>query len=231
MVKAAEGKAPLSDKLNIRQVTTSPPTASFSFHLQQYLMRRGDPLVTDWASLNQNAKYFVEGRTVAMKNWENKLDIKSAGITQRVKMREVMRMVVEKVMQQNGIDVLVNPTTTIPPAKNGGASQPAINSRPAGRFPTSADLGIPEITVPAGFNTIIYEPEFQLNAKKDSYRSVANNTTQSTLSKPLPVGISFWSGIGEEPMVIKVASTYEQATHHRKAPTDFGPVTTAGKAH
>lgn len=224
MVKAAQGQAPVSDKLNIRQVTSSPPTASFSFHLQQYLLRRGDPLIKDWPSLNDHAKYYVEGRTVAMKNWENKMNIESAGITQRMKMRDVMRMVIEKVMQQNNIDVLVNPTTTIPPVRNGHAGQPAINNRPAGRFPTSADLGIPEITVPAGFNSIIYEPQFQLNAKHDNYRSVANNTVQTTLIKPLPVGISFWSGIGEEPMVIKVASIYEQATHHRKPPPDFGPV-------
>jgi amidase len=180
--------------------------------------------VKDWASLNANAKYYTESRTVAMKNWENKVDVKSAGITQRVKMREVMRMVINKVMQQNNLDVLVNPTTTVPPAKNGHASQPAINNRPAGRFPTSADLGIPEITVPAGFNTIIYEPAFQLNAKKDNYTSVANNSKPSTLQHPLPVGISFWAGPGEEPTVIKVASIYEQATKHRMAPAAFGPV-------
>jgi len=225
MVKAAEGLAPLSDKLNIRVVTSSPPTGSFSFHIQQYLQRRGDAWVHDWTTLNNNAKYYTERNSVAMKNWENKNDIKSAGITQRVKMREVMRMVVNKVMQQNNLDVLVNPTTTIPPAKNGQASQPTINNRPTGRFPTSADLGIPEITVPAGFNDVIYEPEFRLNAKQDNYTSVANNTTPSKLQHPMPVGISFWAGPGEEPTVIKVASIYEQATKHRMAPAAFGAVT------
>ena len=48
-------------------------------------------------------------------------------------------MVVLKVMHQNKLDLLVNPTSTIPPAKIGDASQPAINNRPAGRFSTSAD--------------------------------------------------------------------------------------------
>lgn len=38
-------------------------------------------------------------------------------------MRDVMRMLVNKVMQQNDLDVLVNPTTTIPPVKIGYASQ------------------------------------------------------------------------------------------------------------
>jgi Asp-tRNA(Asn)/Glu-tRNA(Gln) amidotransferase A subunit family amidase len=159
-----------------------------------------------------------------MANWQNKVDLTSAGITQRVKMREVMRMVVLKVMQQNRIDVLVNPTTTIPPAKNGYASQPAINNRPAGRFPTSADLGIPELTVPAGFNSVIYEPFFALNEKKDNYTSKANETTASTTDAPMPVGISFWGGPGDEPTLFKVASAYETATKHRKPPPAFGPL-------
>jgi Asp-tRNA(Asn)/Glu-tRNA(Gln) amidotransferase A subunit family amidase len=223
-VKAGEGLAPWSEKLNIRRVTSSPSTASFSFNFAQYLLRRGDSRVYDWSTLNANAKYYIEGRTVAMANWQNKVDLTSAGITQRVKMREVMRMVVLKVMQQNRIDVLVNPTTTIPPAKNGYASQPAINNRPAGRFPTSADLGIPELTVPAGFNSVIYEPFFALNEKKDNYTSKANETTASTTDAPMPVGISFWGGPGDEPTLFKVASAYETATKHRKPPPAFGPL-------
>jgi len=227
MVKASAGLAPLSDKFNIRTVTSSPGTYSFSLHFAQYLHERGDTIVNDWATLNANAKYYTEDRTVAMKNWENKLDLQSAGITQRVKMRDVMRMVINKVMQQNKLDVLVNPTTTIPAAKIGYASQPQVNNRPVGRFPTSADLGIPEITVPAGFNTVIYEPQYELNDKKDSYRSVANNTVKTTMAQPMPFGISFWAGIGEEPMVIKVASIYEAAAKHRAPPAAFGPL--AGK--
>ena len=178
----------------------------------------------DWPTLNANLSFYSGDKLAAFTNWQNVADIRSEGISERVKMREVMRMVINKVMQQNNLDVLVNPTTTIPPAKNGQASQPAINNRPAGRFPTSADLGIPEITVPAGFNDVIYEPEFQLNAKKDNYASVANNATPSKLQHPMPVGISFWAGPGEEPTVIKVASIYEQATKHRMAPPAFGAV-------
>lgn len=202
-VNAALGLAPLSDKLNIRTVTSSPATASFSLHFAEYLHERGDASVNDWASLNANAKYYTQERSVAMKNWENKLDIQSAGITQRVKMREVMRLVINKVMQQNRLDVLVNPTTTIPPARIGQASQPVANNRPVGRFPLSADLGIPEITVPAGFNSVIYEPKYALNEKQDSYVNVANDTVQTVMNAPMPVGISFWAGIGEEPTVIR----------------------------
>jgi Asp-tRNA(Asn)/Glu-tRNA(Gln) amidotransferase A subunit family amidase len=225
----AEGKAPLSDKLNLRSVSGSPPIDSFAYHMEQYLIRRGDSRVIDWASLNANTKNFSEAHTVGMLNSAAKLDISSPGITQRMKMREVMRMVVEKVMQENNLDILVNPTITIPPVTHGGASQPTINSRPTGRFPLSADLGIPEITVPAGFNSVIYEPKLELNEKRDGYRSVANNTEQTTMKHPMPYGISFWGGPGDEPMAIEVASIYEQATKHRMAPPAFGPVKNAKK--
>ena len=162
-----------------------------------------------------------------MTNWENKIDLLSEGLTQDIKMREVIRLVVAKVMKQNRIDVLVNPTTTIPPTRIGYASQPVVNSRSLGRFPTSANVGIPEITVPAGFNRTIFEPEFTLNLAKDNYVSKASET-MSTLASALPVGISFWGGIGEEPMLLKVAAAYEAATMHRAPPAAFGPLHPAG---
>ena len=65
-----------------------------------------------------------------------------------------------EVMHQNDIDVLVNWTITIPPAKIGYASEPSVN-RPHGRFPTSANLGI---------------PEFALNAAMDGFHNISNST-------------------------------------------------------
>ncbi len=227
IVKVAEGLAPLSARVNLRSINTAPPSASFGFDLARYLLRRGDVRVTDWASLNANAKYFVHGRVVAMKNWENRVDLASDGITYNVRMREVMRLVVQKVMLQNNLDVLVNPTTTIPPTRIGYADQPTVNSRPVGRFPTSANVGIPEITVPAGFNRVVYDPHFGLNPEKTAYVGVANNDRKTTLDLPLPVGMSFWAGPGEEPAILRVAAAYEAATKHRTPPRAFGPLSSA----
>jgi amidase len=224
MVSAAEGGAPLSDKLNLRSINNFARGMSFSYHVAQYLQRRGDERVKDWASLNANSKHYEEGRGVAMKNWEGTQEMKSEGMTEHMKMRDVMRMVMFKVMYQNDIDLFVNPTTTVPATRNGYASQPVVNDRPLGRFPTSANVGFPEVTVPAGFNNIIYEPEFALNEKKDNYVSVANETKQTLLASPLPFGISFWAGPGDEPTILKAASIYEAATQHRVPPPAFGPV-------
>jgi Asp-tRNA(Asn)/Glu-tRNA(Gln) amidotransferase A subunit family amidase len=127
-------------------------------------------------------------------------------------------------MRQNDIDVLVNPTITIPPTRIGYASEPVVADRPNGRFPTSANLGIPELTVPAGFDSVVYEPEFELNAEKDAYESVSNSTTPTFLDSPMPIGISFWAGPGDEPVLFEIASAYEAATKHRRAPAAFGPL-------
>jgi Asp-tRNA(Asn)/Glu-tRNA(Gln) amidotransferase A subunit family amidase len=224
MVKASEGLAPWPASVNMRSVNSPGSAANFGYDLAHYLLRRGDERVRDWASLNANAKYYSAGRVAAMKNWENAIDLVSAGMTQNVKMREVLRLVVMKVMRQNNLDVLVNPTTTIPPAKIGFASQPQVNSRPTGRFSTSANIGVPEITVPAGFNSVVYEPRFALNASKDAYVAVANEDTPSTLLHPMPVGMSFWGGPGEEGVVIRAAAAYEAATHRRREPQAFGAI-------
>ena len=228
MVKAAEGLAPWPDSLNMRRANEPGAAASFGYDLARYLLRRGDARVKDWATLNANAKYYSAVRVAAMKNWENKIDLTSPGMTQNIKMRDVLRLVVMNVMRQNNLDVLVNPTTTIPPTRIGFAGQPQINSRPTGRFPTSANMGVPEITVPAGFNTVVYEPRFQLNAAKDGYVAVANEDMPTTLAFPLPVGISFWAGPGDEGVIIKAAAAYESASRRRKEPPAFGPVRARG---
>lgn len=223
MARLAEGLAPLSDKLNLRRVQTFPPTYSFSFHLAEYLLRRGDSRVKSWEALNDNAKYFSDERRAAMENWEYRTDIRSDGITERMKMREVMQMAVNKVMRQNNLDVLVNPVNTSPVGKIGGPTEPTINNRPSGRFTYSADWGIPEIAAPAGFNEVVYEPQFKLNANKTNYDAVTG-TVRSTLPNPQPISIAFWAGPGEEAMLLRVASAYEAATKHRVPPKKFGPL-------
>ncbi|MCH9827914.1 MAG: amidase [Gammaproteobacteria bacterium] len=225
MVALAEGKAKLPPALNLRSINSKGRSSSFSFHMQQYLMRRDDARIKNWAALNAHAKSYTDARRAAMENWANTLDIRGEGIGNSIKMREVMRLAVLKVMYENDLDVLVNPTITLPPALIGFASQPTVNDRPGGRFPTSANLGIPEITVPAGFNDVIYEPYYVLNEDRDDYVRKANEDRPSRMQHSMPFGISFWAGPGEEPVLFEVASAYESATHHRKPPPALGPVT------
>jgi Asp-tRNA(Asn)/Glu-tRNA(Gln) amidotransferase A subunit family amidase len=224
MARTAEGLEPFPPNLNLRRITLFPRTSSFRFHLSQYLLRRGDAKVKDWPSLNANATYYSGDKLAAFTNWQNLADIRSAGITERIKMREVMQRVILKVMRENHLDVLVNPLNTIPIPKIGGPVEPEVNSRPSNRFAFTADAGIPEITVPAGFNRVVYEPKFALSSDTKSYRSVSG-TEQTVLDAPgLPISLSFWAGPGEEAIILQAAAAYEAATKHRRPPAAFGPL-------
>jgi len=224
MSRAAEGLELFPANLNLRRITLFPRTSSFKFHLSQYLLRRGDAKVKDWPTLNANATYYSGDKLAAFINWQNLSDIRSDGLTERIKMREVMQRVVLKVMRENNLDVLVNPLTTIPIPKIGGPVEPEINSRPSNRYAFTADAGIPEIVVPAGFNRVVYEPKFALSSDTRSYRSVSG-TERTLLDAPgLPISLSFWAGPGEESTILKAASAYEAVTKHRRPPAAFGPL-------
>jgi Asp-tRNA(Asn)/Glu-tRNA(Gln) amidotransferase A subunit family amidase len=40
----------------------------------------------------------------------------------------------------------------------------------------------------------------------------------------MPISMMLWAGPGSDSTVIKAASAYEAATHHRKPPPKFGPL-------
>ena len=225
LVQLAEGNAPLSPRLNLRRVTLSPPTRSFAFHIDQYLARRGDARVTDMASLDAGTKYFSAAAEAGSANWAVLDDVRSAGNTERLTMRAVLQLVLGKVLRENRLDVLVNPENTLPHQKVGGPSEPTVNGRSAaGATQTvTALIGAPEIVVPAGFNAVVYEPRFVLNAAGDRYDAVPGYE-RSLLATPLPISLMFWAGPGDEAAVLKAASAYEAATRHRVPPPAFGPL-------
>ena len=225
LVQLAEGDAPLSPRINLRRVVLSPPSRSFAFHIDQYLVRRGDERVTDIASLDANTKYFSAAAEAGSANWAVLDDIRAEGNTERMQMRAVLQLVLARVMRENRLDVLVNPENTLPHQKVGGPSEPSVNGRGAsGSTQTiTALIGVPEIVVPAGFNDVVYEPRFVLNAAGDGYNAVPGDE-RSLLDTPLPISMMFWAGAGEEAAVLKAASAYEAATRHRVPPPDFGPL-------
>ena len=105
--------------------------------------------VYDWETLNANAKYYNDARRAAMKNWENKaIDIRTDAVTYTMKRRDALRMVMMKVLEQNKIDVFVNPS--IRRCRRRSAAAERIRNRQG--FGYGAMLGIPEVFVPAGFS-------------------------------------------------------------------------------
>lgn len=229
LVSVSLHKAPLPENLNFRTMFSNPPTDkdaitgyTFSYNFAQYLMARGDSTIKDWSSLNANAKYFSDVRRAAMKNWENKeIDIRTDTLSYDMKRHDAMRLVMMKVLEQNKIDVFVNPTGLTMQGKIGGA---AVQGGGGGGFGYGAMLGIPEVFVPAGYADSIYDNKFSLSKDGKKYEGVEGTEPTKLGGVGLPYTIAFWAEPGQESTLLKVASAYETATHHFKAPPGFGRV-------
>lgn len=222
-----QGKAPLSDKINLRRISRgslSNPHGLFATN--KYLADRGDLRVTDWASWVANSKFKSDAQRASSENAVGVTDIRAeSDSVSYLKMQAVLRMVIQKVMYENGIDAFVNPEQTTPPYKLGGPGEPEINHRGTNSCcqAFTALLGGPEIDVPAGYTQVVYEPQYRLTADKMRYEAVTG-TVESKTQYPMPISLMVWAGPGNEPAVIKAASAYEAATHHRKPPPAFGPL-------
>ena len=233
----ALGVAPLSEKLNLRRISSNLGTPRGSFYLDKYLRERGDARVKDWASWVANAQFKSVSEGEAAQNYvataqEIGQDVREpAGSISYIKMQTVFRMVVQKVMAENHIDAFVNPENTLPPYKIGYPAEPEVNNRAGnsccGAF--TAMLGGPEIDVPAGYTRVAYEPHFVLSADKTRYIAVSG-TVETRLPHPMPISMMVWAAPGSDPAVIKVASSYEAATHHRVPPPAFGRVAASRKS-
>ncbi len=226
LVKLSLRRAPLSDKLNMRRILGDlDNTARDAFSMARYLMERGDAKIPDWAAYAANSKWRSEEQAVASKNaaTQNVQDIRATRGIDRVKMHTVFRMAIMKAMRENHIDVFVHPNIGVPQWKIGTDREPTVDGR-AAAGPSITDLiGSPEVTVPAGFNQVVYDPRYELRADKKGYVLVTGKE-RGMMNRPMPISLAFWAGPGDEPVVLKAASAYEAATKHRAPPSGFGPV-------
>jgi Asp-tRNA(Asn)/Glu-tRNA(Gln) amidotransferase A subunit family amidase len=225
-VALALGKAPLSDKLNLRRISLGLDNPKSPFTQDKYLIERGDERIKDWASWVANAKWETDQQRAGSENAVGMQDLRALPAAMSyLKMRTVLQLVVMKVMYENGIDAFVNPENTVPPFKLGGPGEPTINDRLGfsccGTF--TPLLGGPEIEVPAGYVRTVYEPQYVLSADQKKYETVTG-TAASQLPYPMPISLMVWAGPGSDPAVIKTASAYEAATQHRIPPAQFGPL-------
>ncbi len=226
LVKLAMGEAPLSPKLNMRRILNGlGETNVTAFSSAKYLAERGDTRITDLASYAANSRWRANSQAIGLENaaMHEAHEIPVAEGIDRVKMQYVFRMAMLKVMRENQIDLFVHPNMSVPQWKIGIDREPTINDRIAAGPSITDLLGVPEITIPAGFNDIVYEPGFVLSEDKKSYALVTGKT-ESLMNQPMPFSINFWAGPGDEPTLVKASSAYEAATKHRVPPPGFGPL-------
>ena len=228
LLKLSKREAPLTTAVNITNFASfarlpcegGGNCSNFILDIDRYLSRRGDTKIKTWADWSRNAKFIEDDSRAGAENW-----VAWAGHTQDGKgdalaRSYVARLALLKVMYENDIDVFVHPENTVPTPKIMGANVGTHSLDGITPF-----FQIPRVVIPAGKTEVIYEPQFALSPDKTDYVSVLPAGVQKTaLPHPLPISITFFSGQGEEPVLIKVGTAYEAATQHRFAPPAFGPL-------
>jgi Asp-tRNA(Asn)/Glu-tRNA(Gln) amidotransferase A subunit family amidase len=230
-VALALHQAPLSPGINLRRISAALGNPRSPFFINKYLRERGDTRIKDYKAWAANMKFKSEQERAGIENALSDQDPRAdPGSISYLKMQSVVRMVVLKVMYENKIDAFVNPEHTLPPPLLGGAGEPAINHRQTHSCCAAftALLGSPEIDVPAGYVRTVYNPQFVLSADKKDIR-IVTGSVESKLEHPMPLSLMFWGGPGSDADLVKVASAYEAATHHRVPPPAFGPLSAQGR--
>ena len=233
----AEGREPIPRNLNIRAIEEEVESNAFTFHFNQYAMRRA----ADWKqrgfmetlinfpALNARSKFWGDDQRAAFKNWEEMEDMRQTlgerqGIDEHIMMRELLRRVEMKVIYENHLDALVRLHYSLPPGKIGLAPQPEPRNDTRGELRMGPFAGLTEVLIPAGYVTTVYDPVFVLSADKKRYIPT-NNNTPATLPLPgLPFSLVFRADPGKEDVILRVASAYQAASKRRVPPPSFGPL-------
>jgi amidase len=229
LLKLSKRQAPLTAAVNITNFGSfavvpcdTSNCGDVAFDIDRYLVDRGDAKITNWSAWVANAKFREDVSRAGAENWIKYQGHAAEGKADRLARSHVARMALLKVMYANGIDVFVHPENTVPTPKIQGPNVGTYSLDGITPF-----FQIPRIVVPAGATDVVYEPQYALNADKSDYISVlAPGTPKTKLPHPMPIAITFFAGQGEEPVLIKVGTAYESATHHRFAPPAFGPLYT-----
>jgi amidase len=237
MVALADGRVPIPSNLNIRTVQGQASSKAFRFHFPQYATRRAadwkalgfTETLVDFPTLNARSKFWGDDQRAAFKNWEETDDVRNPvterqGIHERFLLREFLRRVEMKVMQENALDAVVRLHTSLPPGKIGLAGWPGPEGTSRSESAYGPNAGLTEVLIPAGYVQTVYDPVFVLSADKKSY-DTANSNTPTTIPAPgMPFSLVFRAEPGKEDVILKVASAYEAASRRRVPPPALPPL-------
>ena len=183
--------------------------------MNRYLRERGDANIKTNADLIAKATFYDDpnfpNRRAAREQAERATALDTSA---RMHTRFALQTLLMHCMEQQKLDALVAPMSTVPPRKLLSPREPASNGRtPIGWF-MFGQQGFPVIDVPAGFTTAVWDRE-----------RVGNETRLvGPVAARLPVGVDFIARPFGEPMLFRIAAAYEAATKHRRPPEGFGPM-------
>jgi len=192
------------------------PAGEGKYFINRYLRERGDANIKTNADLIAKARFYQDpnfpDRRQAREQAERATTFDMAA---RFQGRFAVQTILLQCMQEQRLDALVSPMSTVPPRKLTSPREPASNGRAPIGWSLIGQQGFPAITVPAGFTTAVWD-----RAADGS----GGTRLVGPVSVALPVGVDFIARPFDEPLLFRIASAYEAATHNRKPPSEFGPL-------
>ncbi|MDB5988335.1 MAG: amidase [Nevskia sp.] len=224
----------------LRDFGQGTDTGQAKYMLNLYLRERGDANIKSNADLIAKSNFHNDPHFPDRKKGrENVEKPQEFDMSQRMLTRFAVQQVILQCMAEQKLDVLVYPTSNLPPTRLGAPGGPPVNGRRGdGVWSFLGAQGFPVITVPAGFTTETYDLIFDPSAPLVEYPKTPNGggggegrlagDDHIRLTGPfpaqLPVGMDIVGRPFDEPLLLRIASAYTATTHQRKPPPDFGPV-------
>jgi amidase len=211
--------------LNIRSFGQAQSTGESRYMLEIYLRERGDATIKTVKDLEAQSKPLTDTRPDSGRNarggggggTENNRTAMTMDNANRWLVRFAVQQVVLQAMEDMKLDALVSPTGNVPPYILGRPLEPTLNGRGPSIWSFLGTQGFPELGVPAGFTTKVYD------RIRDASAPGGTRLAEPTPAK-LPLSVMFFGRPFAEPTLFRIASAYESATHHREPPQDFGPL-------
>ena len=185
------------------------------YMLNRYLRERGDANIKSNADLIAKARFYVDSNFPDRKQAREQAERATVLDTAiRLQGRFALQTILLQCMQEQRLDALVSPMSTVPPRKLTSPREPPSNGRTPIGWSLIGQQGFPVITVPAGFTTNVW----------DRVADRGDTRLVGPVRAALPVGVDFIARPFDEPLLLRIASAYEAATKHRKPPADFGAI-------
>jgi hypothetical protein len=137
-------------------------------------------------------------------------------------LRELLRRVEMKVIQENHLDVVVRLHTSLPPGKIGLTPEPGPQGDTRGELRMGPYAGETEVLIPAGYVREAYDATWALSPDRKRYIATRSNTPTMLPAPGLPFSLVFRAEPGAEDRILRVASAYEAASKRRVPPPAFG---------
>lgn len=208
--------ARIPQNLSLRTLAGGGIEGEGKYMMNRYLRERGDANIRTNADLISKAKFYADpnfpDRKQQREATERATRVDSAA---RLQTRFALQNLLLQCMQEQRLDALMSPMSTVPPRKLTSPREPNANGRTPIGYSLIGQQGFPVITVPAGFTAQVWDRERDGNG---------GTRLVGPVQASLPVGVDFIARPFDEPTLFRIASAYEAATRHRKPPPDFGPL-------